>query len=70
MSNYRIIIKSNEHPRTINTFRNARTNFSVIGLDTKAEFIEKLNELIKNNEIILDTYYKLNKVNHFKYINN
>ena len=36
---YTLIYHSNEHPRTINTPRNARTNFSIIKCATERQVI-------------------------------
>ena len=36
---YTLVYRSNEHPRTINTPRNARTNFSIIKCDTERQVI-------------------------------
>ena len=54
---YRIYIRSNEHPRTINTPRCGRTNFTCIEVDGKEAFIEKLNELVANGEHINEVSY-------------
>ena len=54
---YRIYIKSDKHPRTINTPRNARTYYDVIQAEGKEAFIAKLNELVANGEIIQEVRY-------------
>ena len=43
--NYRLYIASNEHPRTINTPRNARTYYTCIECATKADVLAKVQEL-------------------------
>ncbi len=50
---YTICIRSNEHPRTINHFRNARTNFSLLYADTKEGLVRTIKELINNGHIVL-----------------
>lgn len=52
MTNYRIYIKSNENPRTINTPRMARTYFSVITVRGKEALLHKVQELKSNGETI------------------
>jgi hypothetical protein len=42
---YRIYVASNEHPRTINTPRNARTNYTCFECATKADVVAKFLEL-------------------------
>ena len=39
MKKYTLYFRSNEHPRTINTPRNARTNYSTVECDTEREVI-------------------------------
>lgn len=54
---YRIYIKSNEHPRTINTPRNGRTYYTRIDVVGKEEFIKMLNNLVSNGETIYEVRY-------------
>ncbi len=54
---YRIYIKSDKHPRTINTPRNGRTYYDVIEAVGKEAFITKLNELVTNGEIIQEVRF-------------
>jgi hypothetical protein len=49
---YRIYIKSNNNPRTINTPMMGRTYYTIITAQGKEEFIAKLNELVANGETI------------------
>ena len=55
MNNYRIYIKSNEHPRTINTPMMGRTYYSVIEVTGKRnDLVAKVNELKANGAIITE----------------
>ena len=54
---YRIYIKSNKHPRTINTPKMGRTQYDVIEAVGKEEFITKLNELVAQGETIQEVRY-------------
>ena len=56
MSNntYCIYIRSNEHPRTINTPMMARTYYSVIEAEGINGYITKLNELVAHGEKVLE----------------
>lgn len=54
---YRIYIKSNKNPRTINTPSVGRTYYSVVEVAGKENFVAKLNELIANGEIIREVRY-------------
>ena len=54
---YRIYIRSNEHPRTINTPMMGRTYYSVIDVQGKEAFITKLNELVAAGETINEVRY-------------
>ena len=54
---YRIYIKSDKHPRTINTPRCGRINYEVIRVEGKESFITKLNELVKAGETINEVHY-------------
>ena len=49
---YRIYIKSNNNPRTINTPMMGRTYYTLVTAQGKKEFITKLNELVANGETI------------------
>lgn len=54
---FMIFIRSNEHPRTINTPMMGRTNYTLIEVEGKEAFIEKLNELVSNGEEIIEVNY-------------
>lgn len=54
---YRIYIRSNEHPRTINTPQNGRTNYTLVCAVGKAEFIKTLNALLNKGAIITEVRY-------------
>ena len=54
---YRIYIKSNNNPRTINTPMMGRTYYTVINVQGKEAFITKLNELISAGERINEVRY-------------
>ena len=70
MKEYRIYIKSNEHPRTINTPRNGRTNYTKITVEGKEAFITKLNELVANGEEIQEVRFGYGGyVCYWKYLN-
>ena len=68
---YRIFIHSNEHPRTINTPMMGRTYYSVIDVDGKEAFIEKLNELVNAGETITEVRYgySCTYIKYWNYIN-
>jgi hypothetical protein len=51
---YRIYIRSNEHPRTINTPMMARSYYSVIEAEGTDGYITKLNELVARGEKVLE----------------
>ena len=51
---YRIYIRSNEHPRTINTPMMGRTYFSIIEAEGTDDYITKLNELVARGEKVLE----------------
>lgn len=51
---FRIYVKSNNHPRTINTPAMGRTYYDVIVVDTRAAMEAKVNELRANGEIVND----------------
>lgn len=54
---YRIYIKSNNHPRTINTPCNGRTYYDVVEVIGKEPFIIKLNELVSNGATVQEVRY-------------
>ena len=68
---YRIYIKSNEHPRTINTPRNGRVNYTLITVTGKEEFVAKLNALVAQGETINEVRYGFGGtyVCYWKYLN-
>jgi hypothetical protein len=68
---YRIYIKSNNNPRTINTPMMGRTNYTLITVTGKEAFIEKLNELIANGATINEVRYGWGGtyVKYWEYIN-
>lgn len=57
MKQYRIYIKSEKNPRTINTPCNGRTYYEVIAVEGKEAFIIKLNELVANGEVIREVRF-------------
>lgn len=62
MNNYRIFIKSNNHPKTINTPNNARLYWNKIEVNgTRQELIEKVNELKNNGTAISQICTNLGK---------
>lgn len=67
---YRIYIKSEKNPRTINTPRNGRSYYEVIAVEGKEAFIAKLNELVENGEVIREVRfgYGGSYVKYWKYI--
>ena len=50
--NYNIYAKTNEHPRTINTYQNARTYYTKYQAQSKDELLQIVNELKSKNIII------------------
>jgi hypothetical protein len=52
MTTYNIFINSNEHPRTINSFRNARCWFTCISVQGREALVAKVEELRANGEHI------------------
>ena len=52
MTNYNIYIRSNEHPRTINTPMNGRTNYTKITVQGKEALRNKVLELVRDGVII------------------
>lgn len=67
---YRIYIKSTNHPRTINTPKMGRTNYTRIDVVGKDAFIAKLNELVQAGEVINEVRYGFggSYVCYWKYI--
>lgn len=67
---YRIYIKSNNNPRTINTPMMGRINYTRIDVIGKDAFIAKLNELVANGETINEVRYGFGGtyVKYWKYI--
>lgn len=51
---YRIYIRSNEHPRTINTPMRGRTYYTLVECEGKEAFTSKLNELVNEGHTVLD----------------
>ena len=68
---YRIYIKSNNNPRTINTPMMGRINYTVIDVQGKDAFIAKLNELVAAGETINEVRYGWGGiyVKYWEYIN-
>ena len=67
---YRIYIKSNNNPRTINTPMMGRTYYTIITAQGKEEFITKLNELVANGETIQEVRCGCGAyVKYWEYIN-
>ena len=57
MNTYRIYIRSNEHPRTINTPMMGRTYYSIIEVKgVRADLVAKVEELRAKGEFITDIY--------------
>lgn len=54
MKQYFIFIRSNEHPRTINSYQNQRCYYSRIDVLGKEALKEKVAELRAKGEIITD----------------
>lgn len=54
MTTYRIYIRSNEHPRTINTPKMARTYFSCFEVEGKDNAIAKAKALTAMGEKVLE----------------
>lgn len=67
---YGIYIRSNEHPRTINTPRCGRTNYTKFEVQGKAAFIELLNALVQAGEVVTEVCHGwgCHDVNFYKYI--
>lgn len=51
---YRIYIRSNEHPRTINTPQNGRVLYSVIEVYGKEDYLRTLVALVNQGEQITE----------------
>lgn len=68
---YRIYIKSNNNPRTINTPMMGRTYYTKIDVQGKDAFITKLNELVAAGERINEVRYGWGGiyVKYWEYIN-
>lgn len=54
---YRIYIRSEKNPRTINTPMMGRTYYEVIYCEGREAFIAKLNELVKAGEVIQEVRF-------------
>ena len=67
---YGIYIISNEHPRTINTPRNGRTNYTLFEVQGKEAFIEVLNALVQAGEKVTEVRHGwwCHDVNFFRFI--
>ena len=67
---YRIFIRSNKNPRTINTPMMGRCYYDVIEAEGKDEFVKKLNELVKAGEVINEVVrgYWCHYVRYWNYI--
>ena len=68
---YRIYIRSNNNPRTINTPYNGRTYYDIVEVEGASKMISKINELIENGEVISEVRDENSfKVDWFNYIIN
>lgn len=67
-STYRIYIRSNEHPRTINTPMMGRTDYSVIEAEGREAAIEKIRELKAEGKHVYEVRYGFGShyFNHWK----
>ncbi|MBR5817187.1 MAG: hypothetical protein IKY62_00935 [Clostridia bacterium] len=67
---YRIYIKSEKNPRTINTPMMGRCYYDIVTAYGKEEFVAKLNELVKNGETIREVRFGWggSYVNYWNYI--
>ena len=54
MKQYNIYIRSNEHPRTINSYANSRCYYTKIVVHGKEELTAKVAELRANGEIVIE----------------
>ena len=54
MATYTIYLRSEEHPRTINTPPNGRTYYSIFKTQTYAETAAKVAELRASGEIVTE----------------
>ena len=68
---YTIYIRSNKHPRTINTPMMGRTCYDFIRVEGKEAFTAKLNELVAAGEHISEVRYGWggSYVKYWEYIN-
>lgn len=68
---YRIYIKSEKNPRTINTPMMGRCYYEVIEAIGQEAFVAKLNELVANGAIIQEVRYGYGStyIKYWKYIN-
>lgn len=64
---YRIYIRSNEHPRTINTPQNGRVLYTVIEVFGKEDYLHTLVDLVNKGEQITEVRFGWGgtMVNHF-----
>lgn len=51
---YRIYIRSDEHPRTINSYQNSRCYYTLFVVKGRQALEEKVTELRANGEVITD----------------
>ena len=67
---YRIYIKSEKNPRTINTPMMGRCYYESFDVVGKEAFIEKLNELVAEGKVVTEVRYGYgcNYVNYWNYI--
>lgn len=61
MKKYTIYIKSNEHPRTINTPMMGRTYYTAIEVFSKEDLVATVKELREKGEVITDIRTPLGK---------
>ena len=62
MNNYRIFIRSEKHPRTVNSFRNSRCYFDIIEVSgNRDDLKKKVRELLDAGEHISDIYFGISK---------
>lgn len=64
---YRIYIRSEEHPRTINTPQNGRVLYSVIEVYSKEDYLQTLIDLATKGEQITEVRYGwgCTMINHY-----
>ena len=53
MTTYTIFVKSNKHPRTINTPMMARTNYDTVEVDSKEKVAHAVATLRARGEVVL-----------------